>query len=538
MPAPDRAIVGARIRTLDDEQPFATAVAMRGGIITAVGDDATVRAACDGSTELLDGSGLHIVPGLTDSHVHPFWGAEATQGIDLSDVWSLAELNAILAAAWERQRGEGWITGWGLHFEPFLAGGIRGDAFADAVGSAPAFLRFFDGHTAVANHAALERAGIDGARQFSEFAAIVCDSDGRPTGELQESATMDLIAEVMPQATDDDRYRWYVEAMQGFNRVGLTAIHGMDGEPARFDLLRELEANGDLTVRMTSPLWQRPETTFEEMRAQLQLVNEKGRHWKAGSAKFFIDGVIESGTAWLVEPDLRGEGLHPFWPNPEKYQKAVKLFAEAGFQCITHAVGDMAVRYALDAYAAFGASPGVRHRIEHIEQLTDSDLPRFAELGVVASMQPLHMHAFEPDKSDGWSCRFEPERQQRAFRSGDLKRAGAVVALGSDWMVAPFDPRLGMAWARLRRRPGHPERPSILPEQRLTPLEALHGYTTLAAYTISEESISGRIKPGYRADLTAFAADPVDIDADALLDLPVLMTVVDGDIVYRDENAA
>ncbi|MBX3069130.1 MAG: amidohydrolase [Thermomicrobiales bacterium] len=536
MPVPDIAILGAEIETLDPDQPSARAVACRDGVILAVGDDASVRSICDGSTELIDGTGMAIVPGLTDSHLHPFWGAEATQGVDLSDVWTIAELNAVLAAEWERTRGEGWITGWGLHFEPFLPTGIRGDTFADAVGSTPVYLGFFDGHTGVANQAALERAGVDGPREFSEAAAIVCDADGRPTGELQESSAMDLVRDAMPEPTDAERYRWYVDAIRELNRSGLTGIHGMDGTPESYDLLRQLEAAGDLTVRMIMPLWQRPETTFDEMRAQLPLRFEAGRRWRGGVAKFFIDGVIESGTAWLVEPDLKGEGRHPFWPDPEKYREAVRLFAGAGFQCSTHAVGDGAVRYALDAYEAAGAADGIRHRIEHIEQLTDVDLPRFAQLGVVASMQPLHMHAFEPDFSDGWQSRFEPERLAKTFRTGDLLRSGATLALGSDWMVAPFDPRLGMAWARLRRRPGHPERPPILPDQRLTALQALQGYTTSAALTVSEEAISGRIAPGLRADLTAFAANPLRVDGDTLAGLPVLMTVVDGEIVYRADD--
>ncbi len=533
MSVPDRAVIGARIRTLNPEQPFATAVAMHDGIITAVGDDATVRAQCDATTELIDGQDMAIVPGLTDSHLHPFWGAEATQGLDLSDVWTPSELNAVLAAEWERRQGNGWLVGWGLHFEPFLHTGIRADLFADAVGDMPTYLGFFDGHTAVANHKALAIAGISGPRHFDETAAIVCDHDGVPTGELQETAAMQLVRAAMPEPTDDDRYRWYVDAIRAFNQVGLTSVHGMDGEPATFDLLRKLEGSGDLSVRMVMPLWQKPDTPFDCMQDQLSLRTLRGRRWRGGTAKFFIDGVIESGTAWLVEPDTRGEGVHPFWPDPARYRKAVKLFAEAGFQCITHAVGDMAVRCALDAYDTSGAAPGIRHRIEHIEQLTDQDMPRFAELGVVASMQPLHMHAFEPDQSDEWSNRVGASRIARTFRTGDLKRSGAIVALGSDWMVAPFDPRLGMAWSRLRRRPGQPERPPIGADQCLSAIDTLLGYTVEAARAVSEDHFSGRIAPGFRADLTAFTEDPVDIGADELIDLPVRMTVVDGEIVYR-----
>jgi predicted amidohydrolase YtcJ len=535
MPSADRAILGARIRTLDPKRPFATAVAFRDGVIIEVGDDASVRAVCDGATDIIDGSSLAIVSGLTDSHIHPFWGAQATQGVDLSDVWTIDQLRFELAAAWEQKAGQGWITGWGLHFEPFLETGIRGDLFADAVGDAPTYLGFFDGHTAVAGPSALALAGITGPRQFSETAAIVCDPDGSPMGELQESAAMLLVRDVVPPLSAEEEYRLYADTLITFAANGLTALHAMDGQPATFDLLRELEGNGDLPVRIISPLWQQPEMSFDEIRAQLPLRDERGKRWRGGVAKFFIDGVIESGTAWLVEPDTKGAGTLPFWPDPEKYQQAVGIFAEAGFQCATHAVGDMATRCALDAYERYGAAPNIRHRIEHIEQLQDSDLPRFAELDVTASMQILHMHAFEADGTDEWSARVGPERLATRFRSGDLKRAGARIALGSDWMVAPYDPRLGMAWARLRRRPGQPDRPPLGPEQALSALDTLEGYTTEAVRAVSEEDSSGRIMPGYRADLTAFATDPVDCDADALIDLPVLLTVVDGDVIFRQE---
>jgi predicted amidohydrolase YtcJ len=237
-----------------------------------------------------------------------------------------------------------------------------------------------------------------------------------------------------------------------------------------------------------------------------------------------------------VEPDAKGQNHTPFWPEPEKYRKAVEQFAKAGFQCITHAVGDMAVRYALDAYRDAGAAPEIRHRIEHIEQLTDEDLPRFARENVIASMQPLHMAAFEADGSDEWSARVGPERRKRAFRTRDIKDTGATLALGSDWMVAPFDPRIGMAWARLRRPGGEKDRLPIQPEQALAMPEVLEGYTIEAARTVGEEHIAGRIREGFRADLTAFAADLITIDPDEIPRLPVLLTVVDGQIVHRAEH--
>ncbi|HKG26044.1 MAG TPA: amidohydrolase [Thermomicrobiales bacterium] len=533
MPAADLAILGARVRTLDPDRPRATAIAMRDGAIVAVGDDADVRAACDARTELIDGSALAIVPGLTDSHFHPFWGAEATQGADLTRVRTIDQPRQALAAERRRVGPDAWVLGWGLVFEVFGETGIRGDLIADAAGSQPAYVGFFDGHTAVVSPAALALADVTGRETFDDFSTVVCDEHGLPTGELRENGAINLVRAAIPKPTAAQRYHWYVEAMRTWNAVGLTGIHAMDGSPTTFDFLRELEGNGDLTVRMVTPLWQKPETPFDEMRAQFPLRDERGRLWRGGVAKFFIDGVIETGTAWLCDPDSKGEGVTPFWPEPARYAAAVRLFAEAGFQCATHAVGDRGVRCALDAYRAADSAPGVRHRIEHIEQLTDEDLPRFREQDVVASMQPLHMLAFRADGSDEWQTRVGPERRCRAFRAGDLRRSGATVALGSDWMVATFDPRIGMAWARLRRPGGERDFAPVLPDQALSPLEALKGYTTQAAHTVSEDQLSGRVKPGYRADLTAFAEDPVDCDADDLPDLPVLLTVVDGQIVHR-----
>jgi predicted amidohydrolase YtcJ len=193
----------------------------------------------------------------------------------------------------------------------------------------------------------------------------------------------------------------------------------------------------------------------------------------------------------------------------------------------------MAVRCALDAYEQAGAAAGVHHRIEHIEILSDADLPRFAKLGVTASMQPLHMNAFEPDGSDEWGVRAGEARRKQAFRTRDLRDSGATLALGSDWMVAPFDPRIGMAWSRSRRPAGMQGRGLINGGQALTGLEALEGYTTEAARAVSEGHLSGKIKVGYRADLTAFASDSVECDPDDLVNLPVLLTVVNGKVVHR-----
>lgn len=530
-PVPSLAIVGARIRTLDPALPNASAVAIQGGQIVHVGDDNSVRALSDRSTEVVDGSALHVVPGLTDSHIHPFMGAIRTLGADLTAARSLDDVRAAMAAERAKAGPDGWVRGWGCSYEPWDGPGLRGDLFDAAVAGQPAFIGIMDGHTAVANGAALARAGIDGPRRFAEAAEIVCDADGRPTGELREWAAIGLVRDAMPELSDDDRYRLFVETFTRFNRLGLTGLHAMDGTPQDLDTLRRMEANGDLSCRVVQPMWVKPEMGRDDWEPLLAQKDERGRRWRCGVAKFFIDGVIDTGTGWLIEPDTHGDGRRPFWPDPAYYDEAVARFAGAGFQCVTHAVGDMAVRRALDAYKAAGAAPGVRHRIEHIELVDDADLPRFAAEGVVASMQPLHMQWFHPS----WAERVGPARAAKASRARSIRDSGATLALGSDWMVATEDPRVGMAWAQLRRPGGAPEWPPVTPDEALTPLQVLEGYTTAAAYTVGEEAVSGRIAPGYRADLTAFGADPVDSDGDALPGLPVLLTVVDGQVVHRAE---
>jgi predicted amidohydrolase YtcJ len=339
----------------------------------------------------------------------------------------------------------------------------------------------------------------------------------------------------IPERTPEQKRRAYVDNMKVWNALGLTGLHAMMGKPELLDVVRDLEAAGDLTLRLRMPLWVEPEMTLEEMRGWLPYRNERGRRWTGGTAKFFIDGTIEGGTAWLIEPDTEGASHQAYWPDPAHYTAAVDLFAKAGFQCVTHAVGDMAVRHALDAYKAAGPVPNAMHRVEHIEVLHDEDLPRFAKLNVAASMQPLHMAMFEAEGHDEWSRRVGPERRKLAFRTQDLIQSGAALALGSDWGVAPYDPRLGMAWARLRRTPGRPEKGAIEPRQALTGLQTLAGYTTEAARVLGDQSVAGKIKEGYRADLSAFAADLVDTPPDDLLSVPTRLTVVDGEVTFQSE---
>jgi predicted amidohydrolase YtcJ len=531
----DLAIIGARVRTLDPSRPAATAVAVTGGVITAVGSDDEVRAACGSRTEVIDGRGVALVPGLTDSHLHPFWATSFAVGRDTSACRDRAELEAALQDERRRLGPDAVVRAWAVDYAHFPEGLDGRDL--ERLAGGPALVVLFDLHTYLATPGVLELAGVTGPEPFPDASEIVV-RDGVPTGELREFSAFFRVADRLPGGDAASRRRRVVEVLGELNALGLTGGHVMDGDPQTFAALRDLEATGDLTLRLVVPLWVKPEHDETVLTQYLALAGEHGELWRGGVAKFFIDGVVETGTAWLEAPDTRGDGRVPFWPSEAAYADAVARFARAGFQCATHAVGDRAVRAALDAYRAAGpaAAPGRgRHRIEHLETLGDATLARLAPEGVAASMQPLHLRWRRPDGRDEWAVRLGPERVAHAFRSGDLLRSGAALALGSDWPVAPSDPRYGMAWARLRREPGARGTAPFEPEQTLDAEAVLAGYTTASALVVGDEQRGGRIAEGLRADLTGFAADPVDTPADALVDLPVRLSVVGGRVVHHAE---
>jgi len=527
------ALVNGRVRTLDPGAPEATAVAVAGEEIVAVGDDAAVRDLAGAAAEVVDLRGAAVIPGITDSHLHPFLGALDARGADLMDARTLDDVRAKVAEERARCEPHQWVLGYGLDYNVFADTGISGDLIADAAGGAPAIMTFIDFHTALATPRALEIAGVDGARAFTEHAEVVVDAGGAPTGELREMSAMRLVRDAMPEVTDAERYRYCADQLRRFAAVGITGAHGMDGTLETLDLLRELESSGDLATRLVMPYWSQPDTPEEVWEAYARHRDEAGGRWRTGVAKLFIDGVIDSGTGWLVEPDSEGAGLDPFWPDFDKYVRAVHFFASHGFQVVTHACGDRGVREALNAYRGAGAAPGIRHRIEHIETIQPDDLPRFAAEGVIASMQPQHMMWLEPDRSDNWSRRLGGgERCDRAFRARDLLESGATVTLGSDWPVARYDWREGMAAAQLRRPPGFTER-APYDDQGVDALTALHGYTTQPALTVGDQARLGRVAPGFLADLTVLTEDPVACAPDDLVADPVVLTVVGGEVVFR-----
>ncbi|WP_077191485.1 amidohydrolase [Streptomyces lydicus] len=513
-----------------------TALAVSDGRIAALGDDREIRALAGPSTTVIDLKGAVVTPGLVDGHLHPVSGAELTHGLDLSGCTDLDAVREALAGEVRRLAPGAWLRGWGLDPNVFGARPVTSAALAPVLDGVPALLQLFDAHSVLASARALELAGVDGPRTFDQAAEVVCDDAGRPTGLLLEDAACELVERAAPHPTRAERRARLATVLGAMAAAGLTGGHAMDANGDSLTFYAELDAAGELPLRLRVAPWCQPGTDAAGIRALIDGQGTGGALWRTEGVKLFMDGTIDNGTAWLERPDCHGESTHAFWPDPDAYTRALGQFHAAGVPTATHAIGDAAVRHALDAVekAQADGGRGVRHRIEHIETVPDDTLRRFAELGVIASMQPTHCCDFtRADHTDNWSRRLGEERASRAWRCRDLTDAGATVVLGSDWPIAPYPPLGVMAGARHRRPSRDLTRPPHGPDQALTPLEALQGMTVNAARAAGEEHEAGRLAPGFRADLTVLADNPLTTAATDLPGLPVLLTVLGGRLTHR-----
>ncbi|TDD96833.1 amidohydrolase [Actinomadura rubrisoli] len=533
MTGADLIIRDAAVRTLDPARPRATALAVRAGEIVAVGDAADVRPHLGPRTEIVDGRGLTVTPGLVDSHQHPLLGVAGDRGTDAAGVTTLTGLIDLLRRDCRRLPQDAWVIVKGVEYGALPPRSMHRRLIDDAVAGRPAFLWFADAHNALMSSEGLRRAGITGPVDFGDRAEIVVDEHGVPTGQLHEISAVLLGQTAVPPLDADEIARDAARLFQDQAAAGITGIHVLDLWPGTETVLDTLDGDDRLPVRVLLAPWALPgdvDATLETVRA-LRHRDRTGR-WRTGAVKFFLDGTIDGGSAWLHQPDCAGDGEHPVWNDPERYDAAVCQVVDMGLPCFTHAIGDRAVTHALDTYERAGTPMHGRHRIEHAEILAETDIARFAELDVVASMQPTHLDWTLPDHTDNWSRRLGPDRCRQGWRFADIVRAGGRVALGSDWPLATYDPRVVMAGAVLRRPAGR-HRPPVGEDQALTPAQALAGYTAWAAYGAGEEHRAGRIREGFQADLTLFAGDPLTTPPDELPHLPVTMTIVDGRIVHR-----
>lgn len=532
----DLIITHARVYTVDPAQPWAEAVAVRGQRIAFVGSAAEAAAWRGPRTRVIDGQGCTLLPGFIDSHFHLLMGSIELAGIQLQGVASLESLAAAVNRFAAAQPDAPWLVGHGLKYDIAPGRQPLTRHHLDAISPDRPLLVFaYDVHTAWANTAALRQANIlSSGEALGPNSEIVRTADGQASGELRERGAYDRVLEMIPLPGDTQKRAMLQRGLAEAASVGVTSIHNMDGDIDQLALYATLEDVGELTLRVYCPYSITPETPPEAladaaaMRQAFQSDMVRG-----GCVKFFMDGVIETYTGLLLDdyagqPGNQGGALF----SAEHFNDMAARADRLGLQIFVHATGDGAVRRTLDGFEAAQKANGrrdSRHRVEHIELIHPDDLPRFAELGVIASMQPAHVPLQTPDDPDVWPARVGPERWGRSFAWRTLRQAGARLAFGSDWPVAPQNPLLGLH-AAVNRRPWLPG----LPDERQTLADALAGYTRDAAYAEFQEQQKGQIKAGMLADLVLLSGDIFATPPEELDRLRPVLTICDGRIVHED----
>ncbi|MFF4628801.1 amidohydrolase [Streptomyces griseorubiginosus] len=548
-PTADLVLTGGPVHTVDPARSRATSVAVRDGRIVAVGHD-EVRELIGPRTEVVDLKGKLLLPGFQDAHVHP-QGAGLELGLcHLADTVDPAEYLRRIGEYADRNPDVEWITGGGWSLEAFPGGAPTAEALDAIVPDRPVFLPNRDHHGAWVNSRALERAGIDARTPDPADGRIERDADGNPTGMLQEGA-VHLVGKLVPDPTPEDQLAALLRAQAVLHSYGVTAwqdaivgAYANMADPAP-SYLAALD-QGLLTARVVGALWWDRERGAEQIPELLARREQLHRdRFRACTVKVMQDGIAENHTAAMLTPYLTGCGCSSdnsgiSFVEPGELKKYVTELDASGFQVHFHALGDRAVREALDAVESARTANGwrdTRHHLAHLQVVHPHDVPRFRALGASANLQMLWA-AHEPQMDELTLPFLGAERGARQYPFGDLLRAGATLAAGSDWPVSSPDPFQAIHVAVNRVSPGAPEgTPEFLPGQRLDLGTALAAYTAGSAHVNHLDDITGSITVGKSADLVVLDRDPFAGPPEEIAATRVLETFVEGRRVHTADDA-
>lgn len=553
MPHADLIVENASILTMDPDTPRATAIALKDGEIAAVGDRAAVGALKGPATRVIDAGGASVVPGFVEAHMHLFAGAAELDHLQLMGVHGFDALADAVRGYAAGRPNQAILQAQGADYTILSAAERVTRHHLDRIlPDRPFVMAAPDHHTMWANTRALEMAGLLHGRQLGPGNEIVMGDDGLAAGELREGEAFGpLIAlagedrvrlglstggEPDPKPTPEQQASDRAIMRRGLEWCamhGITSIQNMDGNLHQLELLSEIEAEGNLLCRAQIPFHYK-NFMKPEMLAKASLMAERyDSEWiSSGMVKVFMDGVLDSWTAVMVEPyadrpDWIGEPLFT-----QEHFDAVAVEADRrGLQIAVHAIGDGAVRSVLDGYEAAMKANGrrdSRHRIEHIEVITEKDIPRLAALGVIASMQPPHPPGSMGLPLEPTVSRIGRKRWPLSYAWRTIKNAGAHVVFASDWPVSPIDPIAGIQAAMVRKPWADGD-----PDHSFTLHEAIAGYTVEGAYAEFMEHRKGRLKKGYLADLVVLSADVEKTDPLDLHTVRPVTTICGGKVTYQ-----
>jgi len=520
--------------TADPARPFTEAVAVRDNRIVFAGSRQEARALAGPATRIIDAGGASLLPGFIDSHFHMLYGALNLDGMQLEPAINYEELSQIVHLYAVDHPDDPWLAGTGLRYNAGPGNTPLNRQHLDALAAdRPIYINAYDGHTSWGNTLALKMAGIFHGGKSGPNSEIVLDENGEATGELREPGAFQILSDMVPKPDATRKQALLKNALQLTASLGVTSVHNMDGNMEQAAMYAALEDLGKLTCRIYLAYSVSPQTPSEALEQEALWMKNTytSGMLRAGSVKFFIDGVIESYTGLLVAPyadDLSTRGAANY--KIEDYKRMVAEADRLGLQIFTHSVGDRGVRTVLDAYKnaqQLNGSRDSRHRVEHIELIHPDDLGRFKKLGVLASMQPLHAPA-RVDNSDVWPSRVGRKRWPFSFAWKMLQKAGATLVFGSDWPVVTQNPLRAIAHA-MNRLPWE----AGMPNQCQSLTDTLLAYTRNAAYAEFQEHTKGQIKEGYLADLVLLSNDVFKTPPSEIASLKPILTMVDGRVEYE-----
>lgn len=536
-PAADLVITNAKAWTADPAHPLAQAVAVLGDRIVAVGSNREIAAWRGPHTQAVDAEGKLLLPGFNDAHVHFLSGGIQLDSVQLTDATSKEEFaRRIGERAKKTAKGE-WITGGDWDETKWNPPQIPSKEFIDPLTpDTPVFVSRYDGHMVLANSLALRLAGITAETPDPPGGIIVRDGQGNPTGALKDAA-MDMAAKAIPPLSHDERRRAIERAMRHALSLGVTSVQNMDPEYADIAVYSELLARGELQVR----IYAAPLITDVDDQVKIGIGHAFGGPFlRMGAVKAFADGSLGSRTAffydpYLDQPNTRGLLSDEMQPISLMRERMMKADA-AGLQICTHAIGDQAISTILDLYSDIAQAHGPadrRFRIEHAQHMAAKDFDRFAELHVIASVQPYHAI----DDGRFAEARIGHDRASRTYAFRTFLNHGVRLAFGTDWDVAPLDPMQTIYAAVTRATLDGKNPQGWFPEQKLTVEEAVEAYTLGSAYAEFQENEKGSITRGKLADLVLLSQDIFRIPPARIRDARVLKTFVGGKLVWQSGAA-
>jgi predicted amidohydrolase YtcJ len=536
--ASDLVLIGGAVHTVDPGRPRAEAVAIEAGRVVAVGSADAVKPLIGPNTEVVEVGGRTVLPGFQDAHLHVASGGLTSVRCDLYRAGSPQEHGRAISEYAAAHPDAEWIVGGGWSMDDY--GGMPTWEQLDAlVADRPVFLETRDGHTAWVNSRALELAGVSPSTPDPEGGVVDRDTTGRPSGTLQEGAIR-LVTRLLPPVTRDEWGEALLRAQAELHALGITACQEAKIEEGAFESYVTAAQRGELTMRLEANLLWSDERDADQLDA---LLEQRARgtvgRLRVRGAKIFQDGVAENFTAAMLEPYLDGHGvvtdnrgLGMF--EPERLARDVALLDAHGFQVHVHAIGDRAVRESLDALAAARAANGPRdsrHHLAHLQFVHRDDVPRFAELGVVANVSPLW--AVRSGYVEELTLPFvSAAAAGTMYPFATLLRAGARLAFGSDWTVSSANPLMQLDVAVHRREPGRPREEQLLPAECLDLETAVAAFTAGSAYANHLEAETGSIEIGKLADLVVLDRNLFDRGAGEISDASVVLTLVEGEPVH------